>query len=99
MLKTAGAAAVGLSAIATGATPRRKFVNVGLGSRSRMYLTAVTKTFAEGNELVGICDVNPGRLDVAAKFVAPNGGKPKKYLAADFDKMLKDLKPDCVIVT
>jgi len=99
MLKTAGAAAVGLSAIATGAAPRRKYVNVGVGSRSRMYLTAITKTFAEGNELVGICDVNPGRLDVAAKFVAPNGGKPKKYLAADFDKMLKELKPDCVIVT
>ena len=34
--------------------------------------------------------MNPGRLDVAAKFVAPNGGKPKKYLAADFDKMLKE---------
>jgi predicted dehydrogenase len=64
-----------------------------------MYLTAITKTFAGNNELVGICDVNPGRLDVAAKFVEPNGGKPKKYLAADFDKMLKDLKPDCVIVT
>ena len=25
--------------------------------------------------------------------------KPKKYLAADFDKMLKETKPDCVIVT
>ena len=74
----------------TAAGSRRKFVNVGVGSRSRMYLTAITKTFAEGNELVGICDVNPGRLDVAAKFVAPNGGKPKKYLAADFDKMLKE---------
>ena len=40
MLKTAGAAAVGFSAIATGAAPRRKYVNVGVGSRSRMYLTA-----------------------------------------------------------
>ncbi len=99
LLKTAGAAAVGLSASTQAAARRRKYVIVGVGSRSRMYLTAITKTFAEGNELVAICDTNPGRLDVAAKFVAPNGGKPKKYLAADFDKMLKETKPDCVIVT
>ena len=99
MLKTAGAAAVGLSAIATAAAPRRKYVNVGVGSRSRMYLTAITKTFAEGNELVAVCDTNPGRLDTALRFVAPNGSKPRKYLAADFDKMVKETKPDCVIVT
>src|SRR5262245_47983003 len=99
LLKTAGVAAVGYAASTYAAGRRRKFVNVGVGSRSRMYLTAITKTFAEGNERVGICDVNPGRLDVAAQFVAPNGAKPKKYLAKDFDKMLKDLKPDCVIVT
>src|SRR5215203_5242718 len=99
LLKTAGVAAVGFAASTYAAGSRRKFVNVGVGSRSRMYLTAITKTFAEGNELVGICDVNPGRLDVASRFVGPNlsktGGKPRKYLAADFDKMLKDLKPDC----
>lgn len=99
MLKATGAAAVGLSAIATAAAPRRKYVNVGVGSRSRMYLTAITKTFKDGNELVGICDTNPGRLETAARYVAPNAAKPKKYAAADFDKMLKDLKPDCVIVT
>ena len=99
LLKTAGVAAVGFAASSMAAGRRRKFVNVGVGSRSRMYLTAITKTFAEGNELVGVCDTNPGRMDVAAAFVAPNGSKPKKYLAADFDKMLKDLKPDCVVVT
>src|SRR5215213_5826077 len=99
MLKTAGATAVGLSTIARAAAGRRKYVNVGVGSRSRMYLTAITKTFAVGNELVGICDVNAGRLDVAGRFVAPNGANPKKYLAGDFDRMIKETKPDCVIVT
>ena len=93
LLKTAGVAAVGFAASTYAAGRRRKYVNVGVGSRSRMYLTAITKTFAEGNELVGICDTNPGRLDVAAAFVAPNGAKPKKYLAADFDKMMKDRSP------
>src|SRR5688572_2354005 len=99
LLKTAGVAAVGFAASTYAAGSRRKYVNVGVGSRSRMYLTAITKTFAEGNDVVGICDVNPGRLDVAANFVKPNGAKPKKYLAADFDKMIKETKPDCVIVT
>jgi predicted dehydrogenase len=99
LLKTAGVAAVGFAASTYAAGRRRKFVIVGVGSRARMYLTAITKNFQEGNELVGLCDVNPGRLDVAAAFVAPNGAKPKKYLAADFDKMVKELKPDCVIVT
>ena len=99
LLKTAGVAAVGFAASTYAAGSRRKFVNVGVGSRSRMYLTAITKTFAANNELVAVCDVNQGRLDTAARFVAPNGGKPKKYLAADFDKMLKETKPDCVIVT
>src|SRR5688572_7298887 len=100
LLKTVGAAAVGFSAIAQAAAPRRKYANVGVGSRSRMYLAAITKTFAKDNELVAVCDTNPGRMDTALKFIAPNGGKPpKKYLAADFDKMLKETKPDCVIVT
>ena len=104
LLKTAGAAAVGLSVIAQAAAARRRYVNVGVGSRSRMYLTAITKTFARDNELVGICDTNPGRLDTALNFIKPNLAQakvkpPKKYVAADFDKMLQELKPDCVIVT
>ena len=95
LLKSAGAAAVGLSAIAQAAAPRRKYANVGVGSRSRMYLTAITKTFPKDNELVGICDTNPGRLDTALNFIKPNLAKtgikpPKKYLAADFDKMIKE---------
>jgi predicted dehydrogenase len=104
VLVGAGAAAAGLSGIVQAAAGRRKYVNVGVGSRSRMYLAAITKTFAKDNELVAICDTNPGRLDTALNFIRPNlaaaGHKPpKKYLAADFDKMLKETRPDCVIVT
>ena len=100
----AGVAAMGLSAIAKAANVRRKYVNVGVGSRSRMYLTAITRTFAKDNELVGICDTNPGRLNTALNFIKPglssSGVKaPRKYLAADFDKMIRETRPDCVIVT
>src|SRR3954468_19091716 len=104
VLKVAGAATVSLAANGYAAGQRRKYVNVGVGSRSRMYLTAITKTFAANNELVGVCDTNAGRLDTALNFIAPNlketGLKPpKKYLAADFDRMIKETKPDCLIVT
>src|ERR1044072_5831566 len=104
VLKGAGAAAVGMSGIVQAAAGRRKYVNVGVGSRSRMYLTAITKTFAANNELVAVCDTNPGRLDTALNFIKPNlagaGVKPpKKYPAADFDRMSRETKPDCVIVT
>jgi predicted dehydrogenase len=99
LLKTAGVAAMGVATLGHAAARRRKYVIVGVGSRARMYLTAITKTFKEGNELVAICDTNPGRLDVALKFVAANGAKPRKYAATDFDRMIKEQKPDCVIVT
>ena len=78
VLKSAGVAAVGMSGLIQAAAGRRKYVNVGVGSRSRMYLTAITETFANGNELVAICDTNQGRLEIAARFVAPNGAQAEE---------------------
>jgi predicted dehydrogenase len=101
LLQSAGGVALGLGleGLAQAGTARRRFVNVGLGSRSRMYLGALTKTFKEGNELVGLCDVNPGRLELALKTAAAEGAQPKGFLAADFDRMLAEVKPHAVIVT
>jgi len=46
--------------------PRRKrYALVGVGSRSSMYRKAVHQTYAEHAEMVGYCDVNRGRLDLA----------------------------------
>lgn len=99
LLKSAGGIAIGLAGLGYAATPRRRWIIVGLGSRSRMYTTAITQTFRDGNELVGICDTNPGRLELAGKVVAATGASPKQYLAKDFGRMLAELKPDAVIVT
>jgi predicted dehydrogenase len=104
LLQSAGGIALGVAGLAQAATGhaanrRRRFVNVGVGSRSRMYLEALTETFKENNELVGICDTNPGRLDLAAQIAAAAGTTVQRYLAADFSKMLAELKPDAVIVT
>ena len=45
-------------------------------------------------EFVGLCDTNPGRLTFAKQYI---GVDCKTYL--DFDDMLKESKPDLVMVT
>lgn len=101
LIKSAGGLALGLaSTVYAAAPPRKRFVIVGLGSRSRMYMRAITKGFADSNELVALCDNNAGRLAVAAKLVTAAGVKtPKTYAATDFDRMIRETKPDTVIVT
>ncbi len=75
-----------------------RYAVVGLGGRSRMYLEAVGRTYAETSSLVGLCDRNRGRLELAAAlpYVAPHA--PKLYAAADFDRMIAETKPEVVIV-
>ncbi|WP_116807391.1 Gfo/Idh/MocA family protein [Steroidobacter cummioxidans] len=100
VLKSAGAVALGLASTAYAATPRKRFAVVGLGSRSRMYTNAITGKFRDANELVGVSDNNAGRAALAAKAIAATGAsKPKIYSAVDFDRMIRETKPQTVIVT
>jgi predicted dehydrogenase len=101
---TAGAAA----ALSTGSVfgfrvqePRRKrFAIVGVGGRSYMFQRALYGNFAQYGELVGICDVNPGRLKRAQEYAETNGQAiPPAFEALDFDKMVAETKPETVIVT
>lgn len=83
-----------------GTGPRRRYVIVGTGHRREMFQKAIEIEYKDSAELVGICDVNPGRMKVVQEMSADHGAKiPPAYLAADFDKMLAETKPDVVIVT
>jgi predicted dehydrogenase len=64
-----------------------------------MFSEAIVEDFAEYSELVGLCDRNEGRLKLRMDWTKERGVSPKGYLASDFDKMIQDCKPDCVIVT
>ena len=77
-----------------------RYANVGTGSRSRMYQQAVMKTFADNSTMVGFCDTNMGRLKLAQQTAKQeyNCDVPI-FLADDFDEMIKQTKPDVVIVT
>lgn len=99
LIKSAGGLALGFAAVAGGATARRRFAIVGMGSRSQMYTKAITQTYRERNELVALCDTNPGRLALAARTVAEEGVSAASYAAGDFDRMLAETRPDAVIVT
>ena len=91
------------SAIASGISKlnrRKKFVQVGVGHRARMYQQAIYTTYSDSCEMVGFCDVNLGRLKLAQSNAKKATGKVIPiFEAKDFDKMIEQTKPDVVIVT
>ncbi len=78
----------------------KTYVQVGLGGRHRMYRQALTGPHSRHGWLLAICDSNPGRLAFAKALTEEEGGRPVAcYSADDFDRMLAEIRPDCVIVT
>jgi predicted dehydrogenase len=80
---------------------KRRFVQVGVGSRGWCYTEALVKDLRAECELVGICDNNRGRLELCnRRIVGELKGKALPlYLDSQFDKMIAELKPDVVVVT
>ncbi|MDO6416353.1 Gfo/Idh/MocA family oxidoreductase [Sphingomonas sp. BIUV-7] len=94
------AVAAGAMPAAAATTKRKRYVSVGVGSRNRMYQQAIWGPHKEHADLVAAVDVNPGRLALVGKLAAANGAAaPKAYLASEFDKMIREQKPDVIIVT
>lgn len=74
---------------------KMKIALVGLGVRGvNMFGREVQHTYKDQIEFVGLCDINPGRLEFGKEYIGANCP-----LFTDFDKMLSDTKPDVVIVT
>ncbi len=104
-VKTAAAAGVGLALgaslgaaqITTGG--RKRYAIVGTGSRHRMYHGAILGAYKEHAELVGLCDLNIGRVELSRQSARERGVEVPGYAAADFEKMIREQKPDTIIVT
>src|SRR5688572_4030969 len=74
---------------------KKKVAMVGTGDRGTgMWGIPVIKEFSELVEFVGLCDINPGRVETAKALL--NLSCPT---FTDFDKMMKETKPDMLIVT
>jgi len=80
---------------------KKRYAQVGVGSRSMLYSHALMGDFAQYGELVALCDINPTRLAYAnEQFAAKYGAAPLPvYGPADFTRMLKEHRVDTVIVT
>ena len=103
VLKAAGAAGLLLAsggAYSAAASSRKRYAVIGVGSRARMFTNAITGPFRDGNEVVAVLDKNAGRVAHAVRTIAATGAStPRPYGVADFDRMLKETRPEYVIVT
>ena len=77
-----------------------KYAIVGTGARHHMFREAINETYNTTSELVGICDNNANRLALSADQIEHQQGNGiATYEASEFDTMLREQKPDKVVVT
>ncbi|MCX6953593.1 MAG: Gfo/Idh/MocA family oxidoreductase [Verrucomicrobia bacterium] len=99
-LGLAAGSPLGRAAESVSTSRRRRYALVGTGSRSLLYQDAIETDFRDHAELVGLCDTNPGRLELIRDRSQRLGGRrPPGFAAADFERMIATTKPDYVIVT
>lgn len=68
---------------------------VGTGSRGiDMWGRSVVQSYPDYVEFVGLCDINPGRVALAKEII-----QVSCPTFTDFEKMMKDTKPELLIVT
>jgi predicted dehydrogenase len=70
---------------------------VGTGIRATtMWGRDLVRDYADYVQIVAMSDTNPGRLAYAKQYI---GADCALYSAADFDRMIRETKPDKIIVT
>jgi len=80
---------------------KKRYAHVGIGGRARMYYQAIASTYRDTADLVAFCDVNRTRMEYANSILETEleYHKVPMYGADEFEKMIKETKPDTVIVT
>ena len=80
---------------AMGGTDKKRLALVGTGIRGcKFWGKFVRENYADVAEFVGLCDINPGRLEFARSWI---GADCPAF--ENFDEMLAVTKPDLVMVT
>ncbi|MBE2204022.1 MAG: Gfo/Idh/MocA family oxidoreductase [Chthoniobacterales bacterium] len=79
---------------------RKRFVIVGTGARVVNFLDPILKDFAESSTVVGLCDASPTRMRFHLDRIVREYGAAAipAYAAEDFEKMIREQRPDTVIV-
>ncbi len=98
LLQTGGVVAGSVLSESLNAFPaikKQRIAMVGTGDRGTgMWGTPVIQEFGNMVEFVGLCDKNAGRVETGKKLI---GASCPVY--TDFDTMMKETKPDRLIVT
>ena len=82
-----------INAFSFGKNKKLRVTLVGTGIRGISFWKRLVDQYSEIIEFVGLCDINPGRLEYAKNYIGTNC---KTYI--DFDLMLDQQNPDLVIV-
>jgi predicted dehydrogenase len=77
---------------------KTRYALVGTGGRSGMFRNAVLKTYKDTAEMVAYCDTNPGRVERARQHARDCGAEVPGFAADQFEEMIRQTRPDCVIV-
>ncbi len=100
-LATAGAITTGavlsnpMAAVAQAVKSKMKLAMVGTGVRGTSFWGRnIVKNYPDETEFVGLCDINPGRLQYAREYMGV-----RCPVFTDFQEMIRTAKPDVVIVT
>src|SRR5262245_30807217 len=97
----AAKASAGVTAITAGAAniasaaAKKRIALVGTGIRgTTMWGSGVARPYAELVEFVGLCDINRKRVEVGKQMIGVDC-----QTFTEFDRMIKETKPETVIVT
>lgn len=80
---------------------KKKYVLIGTGGRARMFYDSLLRDYTDTTELLALCDLNQSRMDYTNNYISKEFGIDKlpTYREYEFEKMIKEQKPDVVIVT
>ena len=83
------------SQVLSATTKKRKVALVGTGIRGiSFYGKFLQEQYGDGIEYVGLCDINPGRVEYAKEYIGVDC-----LTFTDFDKMLDSVDIDLLMVT
>jgi predicted dehydrogenase len=79
---------------------QKRYAIVGTGSRAGMFIGAITTTYRESAELVALCDLSRTRMNWYNRQLKVETGLPPRptYHATEFERMIRETKPEIVIV-
>lgn len=78
--------------------PLTRYALVGCGHRAKTFLDAIAGPYAASASVVAVCDSNPGRAEMARARVAARFPDTAIYHSDDFDRMIRERAPHCVLI-